>query len=216
MLVPFGTKVADTDGKAVGSLKHLVLDPQSRQVVGLVVHHGILNRLDVVVPLHKVADFGQEVRLALHADEIDGLQIFHAPHFQVMPDHWEMPLGFDQRDFFLVAGLDWAGGNLPFEPTSPTVSGTPRFIVDPAPAEGQEELDIAAGMHVYDSAGERVGDVESVEFDPASGKISRIAIKRGFLFHTEVMIPASMIGSVSDRIALNVDAETVKSLAPNR
>ena len=109
MLVPFGTKVIDTDGKAIGSLKHLVLDPQSRQVVGFVVHHGLLHRLEVVVPLSKVAAFGEEVRLALHADEIDDLQLFHAPHFQVMPDHWEMPLGFDQRDFFLVGGLGWAG-----------------------------------------------------------------------------------------------------------
>jgi sporulation protein YlmC with PRC-barrel domain len=109
MLVPFGTKVIDTDGKAIGSLKHLVLDPQSRQVVGFVVHHGLLHRLEVVVPLSKVAAFGEEVRLALHADEIDDLQLFHAPHFQVMPDHWEMHLGFDQRDFFLVGGLGWAG-----------------------------------------------------------------------------------------------------------
>jgi sporulation protein YlmC with PRC-barrel domain len=216
MLVPFGTKVVDTDGKAVGALRHLVLDPQSREVVGFVVHHGILNRLDVVVPLSKVAAFGEEVRLALHADEIDDLQLFHAPHFQVMPDHWEMPLGFDQRDFFLVGGLGWAGGDLPLETTSPAVSGTPRFIVDPAPAEDQDELDIAAGMHVYDNAGQRVGDVESVEFDQVSRKISRITIKRGFLFHTEVTIPASMIATISDRIALNIDAETVKSLAPSR
>ncbi len=107
MLVPFGTKVVDIDGKAVGSLKHLVFDPQTRQVVGFVVHHGLLHRLEVVVPLSKVAAFGEEVRLALHADEIDNLQLFHAPHFQVMPDHWEMPLGFDQRDFFLVGGLGW-------------------------------------------------------------------------------------------------------------
>ena len=97
MLMPFGTNVVDADGKAVGSLKHLVLDPQSRQVVGLVVHRGILNRREVVVPLTQVAASGEDVRLALHADEIDALQRFHAPHFQVMPDHWEMPLGFDQR-----------------------------------------------------------------------------------------------------------------------
>jgi sporulation protein YlmC with PRC-barrel domain len=216
MLVPFGTKVVDADGKAVGTLKHLVLHPQSRQVVGFVVHHGLLKRREVVVPLGKVAAFGEEVRLALHADEIDGLELFHAPHYQVMPDHWEMPLGFDQRDFFLVGGLDWAGGELPFEMTSPTVSGTPRFIVDPAPAEGQQEQDVAVGTHVYDSAGQRVGDVESVEFDQVSGKISRITIKRGFLFHTEVTIPASMIGSISGHIALNIDAATVKSLEPGR
>jgi sporulation protein YlmC with PRC-barrel domain len=217
MLPPFGTKVVDADGKAVGSLKHLVLDPQSRQVVGLVVHQGLLNRREVIVPLTQVAAYGEDVRLALHADEIDDLQRFHAPHFQVMPDHWEMPLGFDQRDFFLVAsGLGWAGGELPLEPTSPTVSGTPRIIVDPAPAADQEELDVAAGMPVYDRTGQRVGDVEAVEFDQASGKISRLTIRRGFLFHTDVTIPASMIGTISDRIALNIDAETVKSLEPRR
>ena len=217
MIVPFGTNVVDSDGKAVGTVKHLVLHPQSRQVAGLVVHQGVLNRREVVVPLGKVAAFGEDVRLALHSDELDGLERFHAPHYLAMPDHWEMPLGFDQRDFFLVAsGLGWAGGDLPLEATSPDVSGTPRFVVDPAPAEDQEELDIAAGMHVYDRAGQRVGDVESVEFDQASGKISRLTIKRGFLFHTEVTIPASMIGTISDRIALNIDAETVKSLAASR
>jgi sporulation protein YlmC with PRC-barrel domain len=217
MVVPFGTKVVDTDGKAVGTVKHLVLHPQSRQVAGFVVHQGVLNRREVIVPLGKVAAFGEDVRLALHADELESLERFHAPHYLAMPDHWEMPLGFDQRDFFLVAsGLGWAGGDLPLEMTSPEVSGTPRFVVDPAPAEEPEEPDIAAGMHVYDNAGQRVGDVESVAFDQVSGTIGRITIRRGFLFHTEVTIPASMIASVSDRIALNVDAETVKSLEPGR
>jgi sporulation protein YlmC with PRC-barrel domain len=215
MFVPFGTKVIDTDGQAVGTVKHLVLHPQSRQVAGLVVHQGLLNRREVVVPLGKVAAFGEEVRLALHADELNDLELFHAPHYLAMPDHWEMPLGFDQRQFFLVGGGGWAESVLPFETTSPTVSGTPRFVVDPVPAEDPEELDIAAGMHVYDSAGQRVGEVESVEFDQSSGKIGRITIKRGFLFHKEVTIPASMIGSISDRIALNVDAETVKNLEPS-
>jgi sporulation protein YlmC with PRC-barrel domain len=215
MLVPFGTKVVDADGKAVGTLKHLVLDPQSRQVVSLVVHQGILNRREVIVPLGKVSASGEEVRLALHTDEIDALERFHAPHYQVMPDHWEMPLGFDQRDFFLVGGGGWAAAELPFETTSPTVSGTPRFIADPAPTEEQGEPDVTAGMHVYDSAGQRVGDVESVEFDRVSGRLNRFTVKRGFLFHTEVTIPASMIASIGDRITLNVDAESVKSLGPS-
>src|SRR5262245_53966838 len=216
MFVPFATKVVDTDGKAVGTVKHLVLHPQSREVAGLVVHQGILNPREVIVPLGKVAAFGEDIRLALHADELDGLERFHAPHYLAMPDHWEMPLGFDQRDFFLVGGLGWAGGELALETTSPTVSGSRRFTVDPASAEEHEELDIAAGMPVYDRAGQRVGDVESVAFDQASGKISRLTIKRGFLFHTEVTIPASMIGTINDRIALNIDAETVKSLEPSR
>jgi hypothetical protein len=55
-----------------------------------------------------------------------------------------------------------------------------------------------------------------VEFDPVSGQISRITITRGILFHTAVRIPASMIGTISNRIALNINAETVKNLEPSR
>ena len=33
---------------------------------------------------------------------------------------------------------------------------------------------------------------------------------------SEATSPVSMIGTISDRIALNIDAETVKSLEPSR
>src|SRR5919108_2998752 len=209
MLVPFDTTVVDSDGKPVGTVKHLVLHPQSRQVASLIVHRGILSRHDVVVPLAKVAAFGEEVRLTLRADELDSLERFHAPNYRVMPDHWEMPLGFDQREFFLIGTAGWVETELPFETTSPTVSGTPRFIADPVPAQDQEGPDITAGMQVYDSAGQRIGEVEAVAFDPASGQISQLTLKHGFVSRKEITIPASMIGAISDRIVLTVDAESV-------
>jgi sporulation protein YlmC with PRC-barrel domain len=216
MFVPFGTTVVDSEGKAVGTVKHLVLHPQSRQVIGLVVHQGPLSRRDVVVPLTKVAAFEDKVRLMLQADELDSLERFHAPHYQVMPDHWEMPLGFDQREFFIVGSGGWVETELPFETTSPTVSGTPRFIVDPIPSQEQEGPDIAAGMQVYDRAGQRIGEVEAVAFDPASGQISQITLKRGLIFPKEMTIPASLIGAISDRIVLTVDAESVQRLESSR
>ena len=53
MLVPFGTRVVDSNGKGVGTVSRLVLHSQSQQVAALVVHQGVLNRREVVVPISK-------------------------------------------------------------------------------------------------------------------------------------------------------------------
>ncbi len=131
MLVPFGTHVVDREGKSVGTVSRLVLDPLSEEVVALVVQQGVLNRREVVVPINKVVDFGKEVRLSLRASELAGLDLFNAQPLKPMPDHWKMPLGFDQRSLFLVAGDGWTTAVLPFVLTSPRVSGTPAYIPDP-------------------------------------------------------------------------------------
>src|SRR5215475_1016318 len=88
MLVPFGTRVVDVSGKGVGTVSRLILHPDSREVSGLVVHQGVVNRREVVVPLSQVAGFSHEVRLRLRAPELEGFDLFHAPSFREMPDHW--------------------------------------------------------------------------------------------------------------------------------
>ena len=67
MLVPFGTRVVDKNGKGVGTVSRVVLHSGSRQASGLVVHQGVLDRRQIVVPIAKVASFGDEVRLTLSA-----------------------------------------------------------------------------------------------------------------------------------------------------
>jgi sporulation protein YlmC with PRC-barrel domain len=211
MLVPFGTRVVDSTGKGVGTVSRLVLHHASRDVAGVVVHQGIFDRREIVVPVGKVVAFGDEVRLSLRASELAGLDLFHSAPLQTMPDHWDMPVGFDQRDFFLVGGDGWTEAVLPFQTTSTSVSGTRAYVRDQDVAEPVEP-DIAAGMHVYDREGHRVGDVEAVEIDEASGRITRIVVRRGFLFGSETTIPASMIASVTDRITLGAGSDAAKKL----
>ena len=212
MLVPFGTRVVDSAGHAVGTVRRLILHRDSREVAGLVVHQGVLNQRNIVVPLGKVASFGNEVRLQLRAAELAGLDLFQGEALQAMPDHWAMPAGFDQREFFLVGGGGWTEAMLPFETTSPAVAGTPAYVRDRDTVPEPAEPDIAAGMHVYSSDGHRVGDVEAVEVDQASGRITRIVVRRGHLFGTETSIPASLIASVSDRITLGAESDAAKKL----
>lgn len=213
MLVPFGTHVLDRDGKSVGTISRLVLHPQSQQVVAIVVQQGVLDRREVVVPLGKVARFGDQVRLDVRASELAGFGLHGAPSLRPMPDHWPMPAGFDQRSFFLVAGDGWTAATLPFQLTSPTVSGTPAYIPDPDASDDRAEPAIAPATAVYDRGGEHIGEVEGVDIDRATGRITRIIVRRGRLFRRETAIPAGVVASVADdRITLSLEADEVKKL----
>jgi sporulation protein YlmC with PRC-barrel domain len=216
MLVPFGTRVLDNTGKSVGTVSRVILHPQSREVAGLVIHQGVLNRREVVVPLVKVLASSDEVKLAVPGAELAAFDLFRPAALQPMPDHWDMPIGFDQRDFFLVGTDAWAESVLPFEATSPGSAGTPAYARDPGAITEPDEPDIAAGMPVYDRDGRRIGDVEAVEFDDASRRIVRITVRRGFVFGHETSIPASLVESVTDRIVLSASAETVRKLERSR
>ena len=214
MIVPFGTRVVDSDGNPVGTVRHVVLNQDTRQVDGLVVHQGVVKSRELIVPIGKIRDAGQTIQLTLPASDLETLPLFHGQHLRPMPDHWEMPVGFDERDLFMVGGGGWTEATLPFTETSPTVSGTPAYVQDKDAVEDAEEPDIAAGMPVYDSMGQRVGDVESISIDQASDKITWIVVKRGHLFARESTIPASLIKSVTDRITLNASTRAVKRLEP--
>src|SRR5215471_18011116 len=130
MFVPFGTRVVDSEGKAVGTVRHVVLHQDTRQVDGLVVHQGVVKSRELIVPIDKIANAGQTIQLTLKASELDKLPLFHGQHLRRMPDHWDMPAGFDERDLFLVGGGGFTEATLPFMQTSPTVSGTPEYVQD--------------------------------------------------------------------------------------
>lgn len=212
MLVPFGTRVVDKNGKGVGTVSRLVLHSGSRQASGLVVHQGVLDRRQIVVPLAKVASFGDEVRLTLSASDLAGLDLYNAESLQAMPDQWEMPAGFDQREFFLLGGDGWTEAVLPFELTAAAVSGTPAFVKNSETPEEPREPVITAEEEVFDKAGQKVGEVDGVELDPVSGRIVRIIVRRGTLFRGETAIPASLIAKAGGRITLSASADEVKKL----
>jgi uncharacterized protein YrrD len=53
----------------------------------------------------------------------------------------------------------------------------------------------------------------TVEIDHASGRITRVIVRKGRLFRTETAIPAGVIASVTDdRITLGVAGDVVKRL----
>lgn len=214
MRVPFGAKVVTSDHKDAGKVKRLVLHPESREIDGIVVHVGVLHQRDFIVPLAHVSVSDDTVVLKKSAAELSDYPIYNPEHFIKMPQDWEMPATFDNRDFFLVGGDGYLESLLPMQVVTPEVSGTPRYVRDEYDdLQDPSEPAIKEGMDVYSSDGHKVGDVSGVSVDTDTGRVTAVTVKHGFLFSKEeVTIPASMIARVGKTIDLNATAEQVKAL----
>jgi len=63
------------------------------------------------------------------------------------------------------------------------------------------ELSLKAGTEVFATDG-KVGHVEEVCFDKASGRASSLVVRRGFFFHRDVTLPIDWVEGIGDRVRL--------------
>ena len=184
MRIPFGARVVDSEGKAVGTVCYVVLQSDARQVKGIVVHQGITRTREVIVPISRVTDTRDSVRLTLTAADLDSLPIFDSRHSAVMPtggrERWVGPMHFPP-----VPGAGYWSGQSTDEPT-------------------EHEHDAGKGTVVCDNTGRRIGHVEAIDMAAASKTITSITVRHGHLSAHAITVPVSMIKSITDRITLSV------------
>jgi len=62
--------------------------------------------------------------------------------------------------------------------------------------------------------GEKIGEVEQLEFDSATGKPSRLIIRKGFLLTKSLEVPLGAIASVDDgAVVLNLSKDEALKMA---
>ena len=173
MPVPFGTRVVDKNGKGVGTVSRVVLHSGSRQASGLVVHQGVLDRRQIVVPIAKVSSFGDEVRLTLSASDLAGLDLYNAESLQLMPDQWEMPVGFDPT----TQKVEYSAGAMLLDPADPSrvLARTAVPILEP---ETDDERSGTVPNVVFPTAVEEVDGVRFVFYGMADSKIGVARLDR--------------------------------------
>jgi sporulation protein YlmC with PRC-barrel domain len=227
MHIELGRPVMSRDGKRIGTVDQLVLDPDTREVRAIIVHRGLLLTEDRLVDraaIDTVAPDGT-VWLALDAEQAHELPLFVEEEFvrltneeaATLPYVWPsggglgpVPLlwGAPAREPVIpeprIAPYDPSGGTLPSS-TAPT----------PAPVEVATNLPpdtvrIDRGTAVIASDGTRLGKVEHVHLNE-DGEIVSLAVDPG-LFGGELLhIPAEWIDSVTEEaVHLTVDAATAR------
>jgi sporulation protein YlmC with PRC-barrel domain len=210
MRVDLGARAITSDGEEVGHVKHLVLDPITTELRTAVVEHGHLNRESRMVPIASISSATEEqIQLDITRDEFEGLPEFVQADYTAPPPGYTIPFSYPG------GGLLW-----PLGYAGPAVAN--RGQMENEAYERTEELReqnlenavIDTDSDVISRDGEKIGEVEQLEFDSATGKPSRLIIRKGFLLTKSLDVPLSAIASVDDgAVVLNLSKDEALKIA---
>lgn len=194
MDIELGTPVFGPEGR-LGTIEAIVMHPSEERVTHLVVRHGRLFSTSKVVPIEAVAASSQErTWVRLDQDAFDRLPDFLKQHYTNEPPE-SMGEPFRQLS---PTGVLWpstlVGWYLPAEVSEPT------SLLDENLPPG--ELSLKAGTEVFATDG-KVGRVEEVRVDPATGRASALVVRRGMFFHRDVSLPIDWVAEIGERVRLN-------------
>lgn len=185
--IRLGTPVFDADGRRVGTVDQVVLEPDSRRVVDVVMRKGVFLARDVVVPVESVAEASPRgVRLCLRSDELDALPEFEETAYVPLESKdipplitWEGPPDYEPRNVLVPAASLYTPRVMPYAPQL-----VQEWENVPPSAAG-----LAAGASV-DCADGPLGTVSEVRVDPVGGQVVAIVVQSG---DRRWLIPADRI-----------------------
>jgi len=207
-----GAHVHSRDDKRLGTLSKFVVTEKSLRLTHVVVDTGILRSgeplwkggwglsHDRVVPLGTVASATSDrIGLTMTADEFkEHSADYEEEYFEAMPD--VSPGRVDLGD---IARLT---SSIPGEP-GPWLMLEKRTI-------GPDEVEIPKDAPVWRlQPHQKIGEVDRIIFDDASGKVQDLVIRRGFLLTKDVVLPVRFIVEiVAGVVRVNIDDDALHGL----
>jgi uncharacterized protein YrrD len=208
-----GTSVYTNDGKRVGSIERVVIEPGSKEVTHLVVEKGFLFTEDKVVPMSLVGPSTEDrVTLRKGAGDLEKLPDFEESYFvsteketeagppkQTMPGigsiYWYPPVGSKQNSGIFGSG------------TAPT------YIEETVQNIPNNTVALKEGARVVTLDKKHVGDVEEIFTDVAEDKVTHILISQGLFLKERKLVPVNWINSINEgEVRLLVSSELVDNL----
>jgi uncharacterized protein YrrD len=201
------TSVYTPDGKVVGHVDRVVLDPKTKTVSHIVVRKGFLFVEDKVVPLSMIESADAErMTLRAVAGDLEKLPAFEETHY--------VPLTADE-----AASAAYAEGFAEPLYWYPPVGGwlghdyLPPYGVEIEQNIPEDTVAVIEGASVVTSDDKEVGHVERVFTDSGSDRATYFVIEHGFIAKTRKLIPTTWIKEIAEtEIRLNVSAGVVDEL----
>ena len=205
--------VLTSDGRKIGRIDRVVIDPGTGAVTHLVVKKGLLLTRDKVVPVDQV-DTTDENQVLLKSG-VDNPEEF--PDFE---ETRHVPVGgiedFKEREseqarrmiwYHNETGIPWWGpGSYPGLPKPLFVKQTERNV-----PKGTVPLE--EGGKVLDARGEPVGEVEDIYAEPKEHRVTHVLVSRGTFSKEKKLIPTAWVKDVfEDSVRLWVDKKIIENL----
>ena len=216
-----GTHVYTSDGKNVGSIDRVVLDPSTDEVTDLIVRKGWFSE-DKVVPLGLVETTAED-RVTLDKTENDlppllkFEETYYAPAYDNQPQGGDSayPQGYTVAPMYSypplgVAWWGWGyGGNMGYGPDMAEPDYMKR-VQDNIPTG---TVAVKEGARVLSLEGDHIGNVDEIFTDTATNRVAHLIISQGLLFKERKLIPTNWIKLAGeDDVMLTVKTKVVDNL----
>ncbi|MBZ0291336.1 MAG: PRC-barrel domain-containing protein [Anaerolineae bacterium] len=218
-----GTNVFTANGKEVGHIDRVVIDPRSQHVTHVVVRAGFLFTEDKLVPVELIKSADDDrVTLQSAAGDLDDLRPFEETHYVSLDDEEVKAMNYPVGGEYIppVYGYPPYGGIWPGYPGAPGYSG-PAGIARPEQVyatrkdenipEGTSAL--REGARVISSDDKHVGEIESVLVDEHTEQATHFVISQGLFFKDHKLIPAHWVRTIGENeVYLGVGSKTLEQL----
>lgn len=221
--IEMGKPVVSRDGKHIGDVDRLVVDPKTGEIVQLIVKKGVILSTDRIVERGAIQQIDPDgtLRLDVMSDSVD----------EQLPEFVETRYITPREDELRAASASWVAGprlgesilwapdylGQGYDPHGSLFEAAP--VVAPI-EEVRSNIDedmvlIDAGTDVIDRSGEKVGTVDEVVYNE-DGELTEFVVKAGLLFHHDVHVPADWVESITaDSVQLRVTAEEAEHAEPS-
>jgi sporulation protein YlmC with PRC-barrel domain len=201
-----GADVFSSDGHKLGELARLVLRRADLTITHVVVDIGFLRSgrgvweggfgldYDRIVPVSALSSATTaRVDLAMTAAEFKSAPEYTTEAYEepqdMTPGEFDIPDAVNNLQK-IAAMMNSTSGNWLVEKLNQPL----------------EAVDIKEGLGVWrEQPHDKVGEVDHGLFDPQTGKLSALVVKRGFILTHDVVLPARYIVEVIDEISVRVD-----------
>ncbi len=207
-----GTHIYTSDGKDVGNVDRVVLNPKTKEVTHIVVREGLIITEDKVIPLDLI-DSATDERLTLRgiASDLDTLLPFKETHY--------LPLD-DTESTIASYPLTWAAPYYWYGPVAGEVPNA-NYEADhnhayyPVTEQNTPEESVALkeGARVITANGQDIGSVTRVFTNPQNNQVTHFVITEGTLIKEHKLVPMNWIRAIQENeIRLNVGASILNKV----
>lgn len=193
-----GSTVYTQEGKEVGSLLRVVLDPHTNEATHIVIQRGLIFVSDKVVPVSYVASASDAgVILNCSIQELEELS----------PLDIEKPIPENERVKPKRIYIPTMGG------AYPTVIEQPEIDTRIERTIPENLVALKAGARVKGQDGGHLGNVERVFTDPETGEVTHFVVSHGFLKNGKKEIPVQWARMIDENeIELVIPGKEFKDL----
>ena len=202
-----GASILTADGKQVGHLDRVVIDPKTKEVTHIVVHKGFIFTEDKVVPVNLIAS-AKEDRITLREDagDLAALPKFEERHFVPLDKEESTRIGYEA---FNVSPL------YSYYPPYGVAYPYQRVEIEQHIPEGTVAL--KEGAEVISADGEHVGDVEEILTDPQADRVTHFVITQGLFFKDRKLVPITWVSRFGEeQVHLEVGSRLLDGLPEYR